>query len=486
MTAPVVNPLPYNNKTPEWLLHRALLLKGNTFREILNADPYLTQEQKDEVISVANSQSAKGSLWHIIEENFFYYDKNSDKEADFPEAWVELKVSPYIKTNKWIRAKERLVLTLINYEEDYNVPFEKSHLHIKCKLMLLIYYFYEKNKAKLDYLINYVDLFQIPLEDIKIIKQDYYKIINKIAQWKAHELSEWDTLYLWACTKWVNAKSLRAQPKSRILAKQRAFCLKNSYMTMILNKYFVNWIHTYIWSMCDIRSELNVLKKDVITYWKAIKNADELKWDFEDFIIKKMEPYYWADADFLLKKFWINTTAKNNYAMLAKKMLWVNEDEIEEFAKANITIKTIRLKHNWVPKEAMSFPAFKYMEIYNQDYYDSDLYELFSESKFLFMVFEFTDKKNTHLVFKKAMFWNVPWADIEWKIKIAWEKTKNLIRWWEYDNLVKSSDDMIIHVRPHWRNAADTYPTPDWWCSTKKCFWFNQNYIKEQIEKGEN
>jgi hypothetical protein len=56
----------------------------------------------------------------------------------------------------------------------------------------------------------------------------------------------------------------------------------------------------------------------------------------------------------------------------------------------------------------MSFPAFKYMEIYNQDYYDSDLYELFSESKFLFMVFEFTDKKNTHLVFKKAMFWNVP------------------------------------------------------------------------------
>jgi hypothetical protein len=102
------------------------------------------------------------------------------------------------------------------------------------------------------------------------------------------------------------------------------------------------------------------------------------------------------------------------------------------------------------------------------------------------MVFEFTDKKNTHLVFKKAMFWNVPWADIEWKIKIAWEKTKNLIRWWEYDNLVKSSDDMIIHVRPHWRNAADTYPTPDWWCATKKCFWFNQSYIKEQIEKGEN
>ena len=54
---------------------------------------------------------------------------------------------------------------------------------------------------------------------------------------------------------------------------------------------------------------------------------------------------------------------------------------------------------------------------------------------------------------------------------------------WEYDDLVKISDDMIIHVRPHARDANDTYPTPHWWKATKKCFWFNQKYIKEQIEK---
>ena len=134
----------------------------------------------------------------------------------------------------------------------------------------------------------------------------------------------------------------------------------------------------------------------------------------------------------------------------------------------------------------MSFPTFKYMEIINQDYYDSDLYNLFYESKFLFMIFQYTDTKQSNLVFKKAMFWNVPWSGLEWDIKTAWNETKNRIIWWEYDKLITIKDDMIIHVRPHWINSKDRFPTPNWWTATKKCFWFNQKYIKEQIEKGGN
>lgn len=483
MTAPIVNPLPYDNKTPLWLLHRAKTLMGNTFREILNADPYLTPKQKREVEELANSASSKWSLWHLIEENFFYYNRNPSEEADFPEAWVELKTSPYEKKSDWsLKAKERLVLTMINYLRDYDKTFEESHLHTKCKLMLLIYYYYEKNKSKLDYLINYVDLFQIPVEDLKIIKRDYYKIIQKIKDWKAHELSEWDTMYLWACTKWVDASSSRQQPFSHVMAKQRAFCLKNSYMTMILNEYLAKWIHTY--HEQDTNEQLTELKNQVLTYWKAIKNADILDNDsFEDYIVWQMIPYYGMDAGELLQRFNIDSVAKSNYYMLAKKMLWVDEDRIEEFEKANIAIKTIRLKANWVPKEAMSFPAFKYMEIINQDFYDSDLYDKLSESKFLFMIFQYTDSKESKLIFKKAMFWNTPMSDINWKIKEAREETKLKISWWEYNNLIKISDDMIIHVRPHARNAEDTFPTPDWWKATKKCFWFNQKYIKEQIEK---
>lgn len=492
MTAPIVNPLPYDKTSPGSILEYAQFLKWKTFWEVLDKDPNLKEEQKEKIRKVYDvPQKRKSRYWDFIQENFFYIDRNSKSEADLNEAWVELKVSPYtinkVWKNKWkLSAWERLSLTMIDYEHVWENSYEESHLLDKCALMLLVFYLRDENKVDKDYFINYVDLFQFPKEDIEIIKQDYNFIIEKIKAGKAHELSEWDTRYLWACTKWQNASKLKKQPFSSIKAKSRWFSLKQSYMSFILNKYIATWNKTYELSVI-IDGKLDKLKTKIETYWRVIKDIGVLKnISFEDYIISKMEPYYWMDADDLLKKFWIDSTAKSNYYMLAKKMLWVDEDKIEEFEKANIQIKTIRLKSNWVPKEAMSFPTFKYMDIVKQDYYDSELYEKLSEDKFLFMVFEFTDKKEIKLRFKKAMFWHTPWEDLEWKIKTAWNETKSRIMLWEYNDLVKISDDLIIHVRPHARNANDTYQTPNWWQATKKCFWFNQKYIKEQIEKGGN
>ena len=52
------------------------------------------------------------------------------------------------------------------------------------------------------------------------------------------EISEGDTMYLGACTKGPTAeKSLRSQPFSDIKAKQRAYSLKQSYVSEILRRY---------------------------------------------------------------------------------------------------------------------------------------------------------------------------------------------------------------------------------------------------------
>ena len=67
--------------------------------------------------------------------------------------------------------------------------------------------------------------------DLEIIKQDWQTIIDKIKAGEAHNISEGDTMYLAACTKGANAKSIRKQPFSNIPAKQRAFSLKSSYMS---------------------------------------------------------------------------------------------------------------------------------------------------------------------------------------------------------------------------------------------------------------
>lgn len=463
-----MNNLPYKRSSKESILQYAHRLKEKTFKEILLSDPNITDEDRALLIAYYNNPRSKGSLGQLIEKHFFFYDINSKSEADFNEVGIELKVTPYtIKSNGSLRAKERLVLTIINYMKDYEEEnFLKSHVYEKCALMLLVYYLYEPNKERLDYLINYIKLFQFPEEDLEIIKNDYKIIINKIKNGKAEEISEGDTNYLGACTKGANANSLREQPFSNEKAMQRAFCLKNSYMSYIINHYIINKTEEYE----SVIKDSNILKEKTL----------------EQYIISKLEPYYNQDIEFLKNKFNIpyQVTNKSFTYLLAKGMLEVVNEKIEEFEKANIKIKAIRLRPDGMPKESMSFPTFKYTEIIKENWLDSELYETFSTTKYLFMIYQYIDE-NT-LIFKKAMFWNVPEKDLNTEIKRVWEDTIQKIKNNEYDNLPKISESSILHVRPHGQNSNDTYPTPDGKRATKKCFWLNASYIKKQIEESED
>lgn len=460
--------LPYIKSSKESIENYALNLREKTFRDVLLNDPNITNEHRRLLFKYYNNPKSKGSLGQLIEKHFFFYDINSKSEADFNEAGVELKVTPYtIKANGDLRAKERLVLTIINYMKDYEEEdFLKSHVYEKCALMLLIYYLYEPNKNRLDYMINYIKLFQFPEEDLEIIKNDYKTIIGKIKSGKAEEISESDTNYLGACTKGANANSLREQPFSNKKAMQRAFCLKNSYMSYILNHYIVNKTEKYE----SVIKNVKVLKKQTL----------------EQYIISKLQPYYNQNIEILKNKFNIpyQISNKSFTYLLAKGMLEVVNEKIEEFEKANIKIKAIRLRPDGMPKESMSFPTFKYTEIVKKDWLNSELYEIFSTTKYLFMIYQYLD--NGTLIFKKAMFWNVPEKDLNTEIKRVWENTVEKIKNNEYDNLPKISESPILHVRPHARNAKDTYPTLDGKKAIKKCFWLNASYIKKQIESEDN
>ena len=456
--------LPYDKTSKNSIEKYALDLKSKTFKEVIINDPNISNEEKSLLIESYNNQKNKGNLGNLIEKHYFFYDNNTSPEPDFNDAGVELKVTPYtIKSNGDLRAKERLVLTIINYMKDYKEDdFLKSHVYEKCALMLLIYYLYEPNKERLDYLINYIKLFQFPEEDLEIIKNDYKIIIDKIKNGKAEEISESDTNYLGACPKGANKNSLREQPFSNKKAMQRAFCLKNSYMSYILNHYIVNNTEKYE----SVIKDANILKKQTL----------------EQYVISRLEPYYNQDIKFLKHKFRIpyQITNKSFTYLLAKGMLEVVNEKIEEFEKANIKVKAIRLNQNGMPEQHMSFPAFKYTVIVNEDWLTSDLYEMFSTTKYLFIIYQYQDD-NT-LIFKKAMFWNVPQKDLNTEIKKVWIKTVNRIKNNKYNQLPKSSESPILHVRPHDSKCKLNCPTPDGKLYKKQCFWLHKKYIKQQIE----
>ena len=208
--------------TRESILQRAQEIKGIPLRDVDKTGRLAT---------------GKGAIGTVIEESWFGYTPNSESEPDFPEAGVELKVTPYLRGKNGIRAKERLVCNIINYMEEYDKTFQTSAFWHKCNTMLLMSYEHLADKPKGDFRIDEAVLFSFPDEDLAIIEHDWETIMEKVRAGRAHELSEGDTLYLAACTKGANASSVRQQPFSELPAKQRAYSLKSSYMTQILNKY---------------------------------------------------------------------------------------------------------------------------------------------------------------------------------------------------------------------------------------------------------
>lgn len=467
----------YDKSDPTSIEIYSQKLIGKTFRQIWEEDdarqPMMVREDSSTYGSseVTETKRNKGNLGQIIEEKFFHYECNSDSRADFHEAGVELKVTPYrINQNGSLSAKERLILTMIDYFQVVNETFEESHFWNKSKLILLVYYLYMKEiKYNLDYKIGYSRLFTPPAQDVKIIRHDYYIIVSKIKEGKAHELSEGDTLYLGAAPKAATSKDRRKQPFSNELAKPRAFAFKNSYMTYVLNNYIV---------------------PGKVTYEPIIQ--DETVDSFEDYVVGKINSYRGYSVDDLCAEFAIEgkKRPKNLEALLTYRILGIKGNHAEEFEKASIAIKTIRIGKNNRIKESMSFPTFQFKELIEEEWEDSTFGNYLRETRFLFVVYKFDQDDVLRL--RGCQFWNIPYEDLESDVREVWSRTQMVIRdglqikiinGKRTNNLPKVSENPVCHVRPHAKNALDTYELPDGRQYPKQCFWLNNTYIYNQIDE---
>lgn len=456
--------LPYNLKDKNSIIEYAKLLKDKTLRQLCNPE------------ILEHNYSGKGNYGQIIEKFYFLYNPNSESEPDFPEAGLELKSSPLkILKSKEYRSKERLVLNAINYIDIVNQTFETSSFWHKNANILLVFYLHQAGYNIIDYIIKLVDEWEFPETDLEIIKQDWEKITNKVRAGKAHELSEGDTLYLGACTKGQNASSVRKQPFSDVPAKKRAYSLKQGYVNHII---------------------ASIAKEPSEIYGKLIPSvAIVKKQTLEEIVISKFQPYYNKTVEEIIASIGINlnTTSKSFYASLTKAILGIElNKEIEEFEKADIIVKTVRLKENDLPKEDISFPTFKYEEVAIEEWDDSEFKEIL-EHKFLFVFLQFD---NEQLVLRKAKFWNMPYSDIL-EAKKVWARTKEIIvsgtivrdvkKSIRSTNFPNKKFNSVSHVRPHARNALDTFPLPvkdnitGEIKYTKHCFWLNNTYVRDQI-----
>ena len=457
-------------ETEEALLYKAKEAEGKTFGEI------------DSSGRIQNER-AKGHLGQIVEESYFGYEINSNKEADFKELGIELKVTP-IKQNKngTISAKERLVLNIINYHEEIAYEFENSSFWKKNEKLLLMFYEWIPKVERAKYKILKSYLHTYPEEDLEVIKNDWNIIVNKIKEGKAHELSEADTNYLGACTKGASKSSLRSQPFNDELAMQRAFSLKQSYMTALVRQLFT--------------------KKDLVRF----SSSSELKKkNLEEILHERFYPYEGMSLNDIAEKTnqIINKSSKSFLQEFISGLLGIKGtklNQIEEFAKANIKLKTVRLEPNGMPKEHMSFENINFLDWSKQAWEEGWLKNHFEETKFLFVVFEYKETKkqnpNRKLYFKSVKLWNMPKTVIDNELKDFWLKTQRTLnagveltpvkqknRTIIKNNLPKPGENGICHIRPKGRNAKDTTPLPDGRVISKQCFWFDREFVSSIIHQ---
>ena len=239
-----------------------------------------------------------------------------------------------------------------------------------------------------------------------------------------------------------------------------------------------------------------------------LKNADALKEKtFEEILENIVSQYIGMSDKELCEKF--GRQYNNNKAQwndLVCKILGIKDEHADEFEKANIRVKTIRIEENNTMRESMSFPPFKFMDLVEETYEDSTLHDYFDETRLFFFVWK---KDGDVYRVKGCQLWNMPYYDLEVKVRKEWECYQHLIRYGiEFtkcidcngkisfkNNLPNKTETEIIHVRPHATKAAyrfnngeeygnverDANVLPNGEYMTTQSFWINNNYIIKQI-----
>ncbi len=437
--------LPYDPKDKDSILAYARRLEGKTLRQVTDLGELDSPKQR------------RGTFGNAVETHYFQYAANSDSAPDFVEVGLELKTTP-LKQNKkgQLVAKERLVITMIDYNEVVHEDFEHSHLLDKASDILLVSYRYEDDKDPLDYQIEIAREWRVPERDLPQIKRDWETVVAKIQAGHAEDISGSDTIYLEACTKAANSSVLRTQPFSQVKAKPRAWAFKASYMTVV-------------------QGDLLNLKAESIKCQEEERDLGLLA-----LVRHRFSRYFGMTKEELVSLFGISPS-KDDCARITRRILGVSEDaKIEEFEKAGIKPKTIRLKKNGRPKEAISFPAFDYFEVAQTSFEDSEFFE-YLQQKYLFVLYREDSDGNYRLC--DVCLWQMPESDYP-EARKCYEQMQQNIRDGRGDISVKSSENRCCHVRPHARDASDTKPQPFGPPVTKKCFWLNQPYLKGEIARS--
>ena len=443
--------LGYDSSDPQSILSFAERLMGRKLGETIPSTRSVTGDP-------THRKGAAGRHF----EGYFGLPTDNDRQPDFKECGVELKSVPLFRGSRGqLRVKERTIISMMDYFAVAKEEWDKAYVRKKLNHILFVFFETDPQTPVADWVTKEVFLWSPSDSDNEVFEVDYDGIRRKVLLGKAEELSEGDSEYLAAARKGAGkGKDLVDQPFGP-KAPSRAFSFKQCFTRFILEQRKGGFE--------SLSKKLGVSKLS----------------EFEAAVLSRYEDYKGKSVGELALRFGVSLKPKNSAATVVRRCLGVesNKTKIEEFEKAGVQIKTVRLNEKGNPREAMSFPAFNHMELIEQKWDESDLQ---NDTSRLFIVVlrgpERSDKSRD--VLSEAFFWS-PDEEQASIMRKEWEMFVSMIREGHADALPKASETKEVHVRPHALKGASKEPAPGGKTETKKGFWLNKGFVKRLIERHE-
>jgi DNA mismatch repair protein MutH len=416
---------------------------------------------------------------------------NSDPNPDVKNINVELKVLPLRKSSNKIQPKERSKIKSINYNKITDEEWKSSE--VKKKIEKILFLLYEQPIGKTykdwkEFVFKGTLYYELKNESESIVQEDWEGIQYKVKSEIADQLSEGDSKILGACTSGSGKLVKYGDNKE---AKQRSYSLKHSYLKVYYNQNKKNIKY----------SSLN-LEKDITPQNYVVS---ELNKELKDKKLNNIVDKYKVD---------FSKKAKSAFSLLINRVLKVDDKKrILELEENGITIKTIPVNKDNKPWEAMSFPKFSLIDLIAEEWSgenEAEFKNIITQGYIFIPVIKEKEKYivngKSKLRYKnwktweigKAVFWKVNAAELS-IIKKEWKKAKKIVQTGvkvkdvkfgkgtrQENNLLKSSDTEIVHIRPHANNSKDI-DKPYFEFSkiniSWQSFWLNKSFTEKIINK---
>lgn len=454
-------------------------------KSLESINDFIDNEYPD--ISLSTNKGIVGQVLEAVIGNA----PNSDPNPDVKNINVELKVLSLRKISNKIQPKEKSKLKSINYNKIIDEEWKSAEVKKKIEKILFLLYEHPTGKTYKDwkeFIFKGTLFYELKNESENIVQEDWERIQYKVRSEIADQLSESDSKILGASTSGSGKLVKYGNNKE---AKQRSYSLKHSYL-----KFFYNQNKKKIkYSSLNLRE--NITPQDYI--------VNELNKEFKN---QKLID--------IVNKYKVNFSqnSKSGFSLLINRMLKIDDKKrILELEENGITIKTIPVSKYNKPWESMSFPKFSLVDLIEEEWNgenEADFKNIINQGFIFIPVIKEKEKYikdgKTKYRYKNWKTWEIG-KSVYWKpnelelstINKEWEKAKDIVQngvkvknvkhgkgTRQENNLLKSSDTEIIHIRPHAKNSKHIDKPYFEFSKIKiswQSFWLNKSFTEKIINK---